>query len=96
MPIGPRRIVADVLLMSTFKVGHPVEEFVQMKIDNSAGNAFCRSSRRIHGWPRLYFDGHFNSLDDFCITDHFSERNEAGLSGSAILGSNKAKWAVFR
>ena len=32
MPIGPRRIVADVLLISTFKVGNPAEEFVQVKI----------------------------------------------------------------
>jgi hypothetical protein len=40
--------VADVLLMSTFKVGNPVEEFVQMKIHNFARDACRFGSRRIH------------------------------------------------
>jgi hypothetical protein len=53
MPIGPRRIVADVLLMSTFKVGNPVEEFVQMKIYNFARDVYSMGLRRIHVWPKL-------------------------------------------
>jgi hypothetical protein len=53
MPIGPRRIVADVLLMSTFKVGNPVEEFVQMKIYNFARDVYSMGLRRIHVWPIL-------------------------------------------
>jgi hypothetical protein len=51
MPIGPRRIVADVLLMPTFKVGNPVEEFVQMKIYNFARDVCRMGLRRIHVWP---------------------------------------------
>lgn len=51
MPIGPRRVVADVLLMPTFKVGNPVEEFVQMKIYNFAWDVCRMGLRRIHVWP---------------------------------------------
>jgi len=53
MPIGPRRIVADALLMYTFKVGNPVEEFVQMKIYNFARDVYRMGLRRIHVWPML-------------------------------------------
>jgi hypothetical protein len=74
MPIGPRRIVADVLLMSTFKVGNPVEEFVQMKIYNFARDAYRMGLRCIHLRTVLYCDGHFSSPDDFCSKDHFSAR----------------------
>ena len=42
MPSYPRRIMANMLLMSAFEVGNPVEAFILMKTHNfardSAGN----------------------------------------------------------
>jgi hypothetical protein len=96
MPIGPRRIVADVLLMSTFKVGNPVEGFVQMKIYNFARDAYCMGLRYIHVSTVLYVDGHFSFRRMICAAKIiFPRENGAGLSGFAILGSSKVKWAVF-
>jgi hypothetical protein len=37
MAVRPRRIVADVLLMSTLKFGDPIQIFVQVKGDNFSG-----------------------------------------------------------
>ena len=39
---GPRRIVTNTLLMSAFKIGNPVEAFIQMIIHN-----FTRSSSQL-------------------------------------------------
>jgi hypothetical protein len=47
MATGPRRIVADMLLMAAFEVGNPVEAVVLMKADDSARGSgdFC-----LHGF----------------------------------------------
>ena len=39
MPGGPRRIVTNMLLLSAFKIGNPVQAFVLMK-----GDDFTRDS----------------------------------------------------
>ena len=51
MPIGPRRIVAYVLLMSAFKVSNPVEGCIQMKINDVARDACRLCLSGIHVWP---------------------------------------------
>ena len=38
MAIRPRRIVPYVLLMSAFKIGNPIEGFIQMIIYDLTGN----------------------------------------------------------
>jgi hypothetical protein len=38
MPISPRRIMPDMLLMPALKISNPIEAFVQMIIHNFAGN----------------------------------------------------------
>jgi hypothetical protein len=42
MPISPRRIVPDVLLMTALKIGNPVEAFIQVIIHD-----FARSTCRV-------------------------------------------------
>jgi hypothetical protein len=54
MPISPRRIVPDVLLMPALKVCNPVEELIQMKIYDFASNAYRLSLRGNHVWPAMY------------------------------------------
>jgi hypothetical protein len=39
MPIGPRRIVPDVLLMPALEIGNPVEAFIQVIIHDFARDA---------------------------------------------------------
>ena len=87
--------MADVLLMSTLKVGNPVEEFVQMKIHNFARDAQRMGLRKVHVLSILYVNGHFSSPDGSASKVVIPHENEVGLSGFAILGSSKAKWAVF-
>jgi len=36
MGMGKRRIVADVLLMSAFKLGNPIQIFIQTKVNDFA------------------------------------------------------------
>jgi hypothetical protein len=36
MPISPRRIVSDILLMPTLQISNPIEAFIQMIIDDFA------------------------------------------------------------
>ena len=43
MPMRPRRIVPDVLLMPTFQIGNPVEEFIQVVIHDLPGSALYGS-----------------------------------------------------
>jgi hypothetical protein len=42
MPISPRRIVPDMLLMPTLKVSNPIEAFIQMIIHD-----FARDTNRL-------------------------------------------------
>jgi hypothetical protein len=46
---GPGRIVANMLLMSAFKIGDPVEAIVQMKPDDLAGSSGEAWLHRFHG-----------------------------------------------
>jgi hypothetical protein len=45
---GPRGIVADMLLVAAFKIGNPVEAFVQMKPDDLAGSSGNTWLHRFH------------------------------------------------
>ncbi len=40
MPICPRRIVPDVLLMPALQIGNPVAALIQMVINDLAGSAW--------------------------------------------------------
>src|SRR5688572_13354052 len=35
-PVGPRRIVADVLVVAAFELGHPVLRFIEMKAGDAS------------------------------------------------------------
>jgi hypothetical protein len=48
MAIGPRRIMAYMLLMSTFKIGNPIEGFIQMIIYDLAGDSCHLCLQRFH------------------------------------------------
>jgi hypothetical protein len=41
MPVSPGRIVPDMLLMPALKISNPIEAFIQMVIDDSAGSTCC-------------------------------------------------------
>jgi hypothetical protein len=48
MPISPRRIVPDMLLMSALKIGNPIEAFIQVKIYDLAWYALRPSLGSFH------------------------------------------------
>jgi hypothetical protein len=63
MATGPRRIMANMLLMSAFKVGNPVEETVLMKAhDFTRGPGYCCS----HGF-HVSATGILRSLPLTCV-----------------------------
>jgi len=49
MGMGKRRIVADVLLMSAFKLGNPIQIFIQTKVNDFAHRPGGSCLRRFHG-----------------------------------------------
>jgi hypothetical protein len=50
---GPGRIVANMLLMSAFKIGDPVEAIVQMKPGDLAGSSGEAWLHRFHGVSQI-------------------------------------------
>jgi hypothetical protein len=51
MPISPRRIVPNMLLMPALKISNPVEAFIQMVIHDFARRTCLYW--RVHTWPAL-------------------------------------------
>lgn len=51
MGASKRRIVADVLLMSTFKLGNPIEIVIQMKVNDFSHGPSYSCLHRFHGAP---------------------------------------------
>jgi hypothetical protein len=49
MAVGPRRVVADVLLMPTVKFSNPIQNFIQMKV-NDFSHRSGSYLPRLHGW----------------------------------------------
>jgi len=50
MTIDPRRVMANMLLMSAFEVCHPVQPLIQMETDDLAERTGNRSACRFHGY----------------------------------------------
>ncbi len=66
MAIRPRRIMTYMLLMSAFKIGYPIERFIQMIIYDFTRDACHSCLRRFHrsGHSTLFpASGHFVGLN---------------------------------